>query len=129
MRFYHFADWSLSNDELSALSRLQFENLSSVIENGVRLDDMHPMGVQVFLWFWTKLFGITPFVVRLPFVILGCLSLVLFYLIAKEWIGYNRALIALAIFACSQFPILYSQLARPYSPGLFFSLLFVKNCS
>jgi len=125
MRFYHFADWSLSNDELSALSRLQFENLSSVIEKGVRLDDMHPMGVQVFLWFWTKLFGITPFVVRLPFVILGCLSLVLFYLIAREWIGVNRALLALGIFACSQFPILYSQLARPYSPGLFFSLLFV----
>ncbi|MFN5345725.1 MAG: glycosyltransferase family 39 protein [Bacteroidota bacterium] len=125
MRFYHFADWSLSNDELSALSRLQFENLSSVIENGVRLDDMHPMGVQVFLWFWTKLFGITPFVVRLPFVILGCFSLVLFYLIAREWIGVNRALLALSIFACSQFPILYSQLARPYSPGLFFSLLFV----
>ncbi len=125
MRFYHFSEWSLTNDELSALSRLQFDNLSSVIENGVRLDDMHPMGVQVFLWYWTKLFGMTPFTVRLPFVILGCLSLGLFYLIAKDWIGTNRALIALSIFACSQFPILYSQLARPYSPGLFFSLLFV----
>lgn len=125
MRFYHFADWSLTNDELSALSRLQFDSLSSVIENGVRLDDMHPMGVQVFLWYWTKFFGLTPFVVRLPFVILGCLSLGLFYLIAKDWIGTNRALIALSIFACSDFPILYSQLARPYSPGLFFSLLFV----
>lgn len=125
MRFYHFSDWSLTNDELSALSRLQFDNLSLVIENGVRLDDMHPMGVQVFLWFWTKLFGMTPFTVRLPFVILGCLSLGLFYLIAKDWLGTNRALIALSIFACSQFPILYSQLARPYSPGLFFSLLFV----
>ena len=125
MRFYHFADWSLTNDELSALSRLQFESLSSVIEYGVRLDDMHPMGVQVFLWYWTKLFGLTPFIVRLPFVILGCLSLGLFYLIAKDWIGTNRALIALSIFACSEFPILYSQLARPYSPGVFFSLLFV----
>ena len=125
MRFYNFADWSLTNDELSALSRLQFDSLSSVIENGVRLDDMHPIGVQVFLWFWTKFFGLTPFVVRLPFVILGCLSLGLFYSIAKEWIGVNRALIALAIFSCSEFPILYSQLARPYSPGLFFSLLFV----
>jgi uncharacterized membrane protein len=125
MRFYHFADWSLTNDELSALSRLQFNNLWSVVENGVRLDDMHPMGVQVFLWYWTKFFGLTPFVVRLPFVILGCLSLGLFYLISKDWVGTNRALIALSIFACSEFPILYSQLARPYSPGLFFSLLFV----
>lgn len=125
MRFYHFADWSLTNDELSALSRLQFNNLWSVVENGVRLDDMHPMGVQVFLWYWTKFFGLTPFVVRLPFVILGCISLVVFYLIAKDWMGTNRALIALSIFGCSEFPILYSQLARPYSPGLFFSLLFV----
>ncbi len=125
MRFYHFSEWSLTNDELSALSRLQFDNLSSVIEKGVRLDDMHPMGVQVFLWYWTKFFGLTTFVVRLPFVILGCISLVVFYLIAKDWMGTNRALIALSIFGCSEFPILYSQLARPYSPGLFFSLLFV----
>ncbi len=125
MRFYHFADWSLTNDELSALSRLQFDTLSSVIENGVRLDDMHPMGVQVFLWFWTKCFGFSVFVVRLPFVILGCLSLLIVYQLAKDWLGANRALIVLSIISCSEFPILYSQLARPYSPGLFFSLLFV----
>lgn len=125
MRFYHFADWSLTNDELSALSRLQFNSLSDVIEHGVRLDDMHPMGVQVFLWYWTKLFGISPFAVRLPFVILGCLSLVLFYKIATHYLDRNRALLALSLFSCSSFPIMYSQLARPYSPGLFFSLLFV----
>ena len=47
LRFYHFAEWSLSNDELSALSRLQFDDLASVIEKGVRLDDMHPIGVQI----------------------------------------------------------------------------------
>ena len=129
LRFYHFADWSLSNDELSALSRLQFENLSTVIEKGVRLDDMHPMGVQVFLWFWTKCFGLSAFVVRLPFVILGCLSLLIAFLIAKDWLGEQRALLVLAILGCSQFPILYSQLARPYSPGLFFSMMFVWSWS
>ena len=125
LRFYHFAEWSLSNDELSALSRLQFDDLASVIEKGVRLDDMHPIGVQVFLWFWTKLFGISEFAVRLPFVIMGCLTLPLIYYTTRDLFDHNKALLVLAIVSCSSFPILYSQLARPYAPGLFFSMLFV----
>ncbi|MFM7015631.1 MAG: glycosyltransferase family 39 protein [Bacteroidota bacterium] len=125
LRFYQFSEWSLTNDELSALSRLQFDNLKSVVENGVRLDDMHPMGVQVFLWFWIKMFGMSAFAIRLPFVIIGCFTLIVIYSIAKFWLGNSRALIVLAIISCSEFPILYSQLARPYAPGLFFSMLFV----
>jgi hypothetical protein len=125
MRFYNFAGWSLSNDELSALNRLQFDSFSEMIDQGVKLNDFHPAGVQAFLWFWTHLFGNSVWVVRLPFVVCGILSVWLTWLIGKRWLGTTTALFAAASMAFLQYPILYSQLARPYAPGLLFSLITV----
>src|SRR5207244_1984933 len=47
------------------------------------------------------------------------------YLIAKKWFGIRTAQFASLAMACLTYPILYSQLARPYAPGLLFSLLTV----
>jgi len=125
LRFYNFNEWSLSNDELSALTRLKYDTYGEMIEKGVRTNDMHPMGVQSFLWWWTHLFGTTVTAVRLPFVILGVFSIPMFYLTGRNFFGKSAALMATAVFSALQFPILYAQLARPYSPGLFFCLLTV----
>ena len=122
LRFYNYAGWSLSNDELSALSRLQFDSFSEMIEKGVMLGDFHPAGVQVFLWFWVKVFGNSVVAVRLPFVIFGIVSVYLVFLIGKRWFSPAAGLFAVSAMAFLQFPILFSQLARPYSPGLLFSL-------
>lgn len=125
LRFYNYADWSLSNDELSAMARLQFPDFSTMIREGVMLNDMHPPGVQAFLWFWTHLFGTAQWLYRLPFVVAGCLSVWIFFLIGRKWFGDTAALVSTAVFAGCSFLVLYSQLARPYSPGLLTSLLFV----
>ncbi len=125
LRMYNYADWSLSNDELSAMARLQFPSYSEMIEKGVRLNDMHPIGVQSFLWLWTHLVGTSVASFRLPFVLFGIGSVIVFFRIAIIWFNRTSALFSLCLFSALQFPILYSQLARPYSPGLFFSLLFV----
>src|SRR5690606_31293576 len=85
--------------------------------------DTHPAGVQVFLFYWIKLFGISEAAVRLPFVIAGILSVLLVYLIAKRWFNETVALLSAAAIAFLEFPITYSQLARPYASGLLFSLL------
>ena len=58
LRFYNFYGWSLTNDELSALNRLRFSSFMEVMEQGVKLNDMHPPGVQAFLYIWTTLFGV-----------------------------------------------------------------------
>ena len=125
LRFYNYSNWSLSNDELSALARLRYTSFSDMISLGVKENDMHPAGVQTFLWVLTHFFGNSVAVVRLPFVFFGCFSIPLVYLIARHWFNKNVALFSMALFSVLQFPILYSQLARPYSPGLFFSLLAV----
>ena len=125
MRFYNYSGWSLSNDELSALARLRYADFTTMIEQGVKLNDMHPPGVQTFLYYYSHLFGTSEAAVRLPFVLMGILSVYIFFLIGKRWFNQNTALLATTAFCFLQFPILYSQLARPYSPGLFFSLLTV----
>ncbi len=125
LRFYNYGGWSLSNDELSALSRLRYSGFFEMIENGVKLNDMHPLGVQSFLYVLTHLFGTSEAVVRLPFVLMGIASMYVFFLIGKNWFNTNLSLLATTVFSFLEFPILYSQLARPYSPGLLFSLLAV----
>lgn len=122
-RFWNYAGWSLSNDELSALTRLKYDSFAEMIQKGVRDNDMHPMGVQSFLWWWTSLFGTGEAIVRLPFVLLGIATAGLLYLTGRNMFGKGPAIAALAVFSALQFPILYAQLARPYSPGLFFCML------
>ena len=124
LRFYLFDQWSLSNDELSALSRLQYESLNQCIRDGVKFNDFHPAGVEVFLWYWTGLFGSDVWVVRLPFVIMGICSVIMVYVLGKQWFNKNVALLSAASLAILEYPILFSQLARPYSPGLLFVLLY-----
>ncbi len=122
-RFAFFADWSFSNDELSAIQRLKAENLSALIKNGIKIDG-HPAFTQIFLYYWTKLVGLSTGLVRLPFVLFGVGSLYYFYQFSKNYFSTASAIAALAIVLSSGFFILYSQLARPYAPGLFFTMAF-----
>ncbi|HNQ12091.1 MAG TPA: glycosyltransferase family 39 protein [Bacteroidia bacterium] len=126
MRFYEYAAFSFFNDELSALTRLRFDNFSDLISQGVRIDG-HPAGVQVFLYYWVKIFGWSEASVRFPFVLAGVISLFLFYRLAKMWFGPNTAILSLAVFCFLEYTILYSRIARPYSPGLMFSLLMLNG--
>ena len=61
---------TLTHDELSAICRLNYDNFSDLITYGV-LRDYHPAGVQVFMWFWSSVFGTSAVAIRLPFVLMG----------------------------------------------------------
>lgn len=52
LRLWGLTAFSLSNDELSALARLQYGSISDVLKYGV-YTDFHPAGVQLFLYGWT----------------------------------------------------------------------------
>lgn len=122
LRLYYLTFFSLSNDELSALARLQYDSLSDVVRSGI-YTDFHPAGVQIFLYVWTGIVGFGDFWVRLPFVLFGIGSVYWIYLTGKDWFGTNTGLLAASAMAALSFPLLYSQIARPYSPGLFFVLM------
>lgn len=124
LRFYHFFEIPFTHDEFSALFRLNFNTFSDLIEKGVKVDG-HPAGIQVFLFYWTKLFGTDEWIVKLPFLISGVLSVWLTYKIALLYFNRTVALICMAFIASMQYTIMYSQIARPYTSGLFFSLFTV----
>lgn len=124
LRFYAYWDWSLTNDELSAMLRTNYDSITALFKKGIWVDG-HPALTQVFLYLWKKLAGNSVFLWRLPFVILSCLGTIYFYLFARKILHKNAALIALSILCTSQLFILYSQIARPYSIGFFFTMAFV----
>lgn len=124
LRFYHYAGFSYSNDELSAISRLRFDSFSELVKNGFFVDG-HPGGIQVFLWYWSGWFGFSEASLRLPFVIFGVLTVWMSYLVSSKMFGKVAGLFTAATLTFLEFPLLYSQIARPYGSGLFFSLLMV----
>ena len=123
LRLWNLGDFSLSNDELSALSRLQYNSLSDVISIGVQKLDFHPAGIQIFLFYWIKIAQSSEFLIRLPFALSGGISVWLIYSIGKHWFSKQTGILAAILLCFLEFPLLYSQLARPYSFGLFFTLL------
>jgi len=124
LRVYDLTGIPFTYDEFSALYRTRFDSFSDLIQKGVIVDTL-PAGIQVFLYFWTRLFGMVEWIVKLPFIIAGILSVYLVYRIARDWYNETVALISAAFLASIQYTVIYSQIARPYSSGLFLSLLLV----
>lgn len=125
LRLYHLGDMSFMHDEFSALFRTRFDSFSEVINIGVKIGDTHPAGVQVFLWWYVHLVGENELLLKLPFLIMGVLSIPLTYNIGKEWFNKNVGLISAVFIATSQYSLTYSVIIRPYISGLFFSLAMV----
>jgi hypothetical protein len=109
-------------DELSALSRTQFDSFNDMIRIGVIEKDSHPAGIQVFLYYWVKLFGERESAVKLPFIVAGVFSIYLVYRIGKLWFGETAGVLTAVFMSSLQFFVMYSQIARPYISGLFFTL-------
>ena len=125
LRLYHLGDVPFMHDEFSALSRTCYDNFRDLIREGVMLHDSHPAGVQVFLFLLVKVFGWNEFWLKLPFALMGVASVYLVFVIARQWFNKNVALVSAAFVSVSELFVFYSQLIRPYSPGLFFVLLLV----
>lgn len=121
LRLWRLGQVPFMHDEFSALFRLRFDNLRDLFQNGIIVDG-HPAGVQVFLYYWTKVVGWNAFWVKLPFALMGIGSVFMVYVIGRQWFNRKTGLLAAAFFAVSQLTVFYSQIARPYSPGLFFVL-------
>jgi len=124
LRFYNYSDIPFTYDEFSAVFRTQFSSFQDLIAKGVVIDT-HPAGVQVFLYYWVKLFGISEPIVKLPFTLLSLASVYLLYVIGKKWFSSAAGLIVASFLSFLQYPVMYGQIARPYASGLFLVLLMV----
>ncbi|MGV3610202.1 MAG: glycosyltransferase family 39 protein [Fluviicola sp.] len=123
LRCYDLFSIPYTHDELSGLLRTRFDSFGELISKGVKIDG-HPAFVQVFLYYWTGIFGTSEWIVKLPFILSGVGGVYFAYKIGKRWSNVTVGLIVAAIIATSQYPLMYSQIARPYTSGFFFTLLF-----
>lgn len=79
----------------------------------------------MFIWLWSRLFGVGEVAMRIPSVIFGVLSIHALYLLGRRVFGHPAALIAALFAAVNPFLMYYSQEARPYTLWLWSSLLAV----
>lgn len=122
LRFWNFTEIPFMHDELSALLRAQADSFSEIIQK-MKETDVHPVGVSVFIHYWSALFGKQEFIIKLPFLVASITAIFFTYKIAVKWFNPTVGLFTAAYLATLQFPVMYGQLARPYATGLLFSVL------
>lgn len=125
LRFYNLFDLQYTYDELSAVDRLEFNSFSELITKGVMID-AHPALVQVWMYYYSLLFGTTEWLMKLLFIFSGIASVYIAYTIGKRWFNETTGLLVATILTCAQYFVFYSIIARPYISGLFLCLLVLK---
>ncbi len=122
LRLYGLFDLQYTYDELSAVNRLEFDSFSDLMTKGIMID-AHPALVQVWMYYYSLVFGTTEWLMKLPFIICGIASVYIIYRIGKRWFNETAGLLAATVLACAQYFVFYSVIARPYVSGLFLCLL------
>lgn len=112
------------NDELSTWAKVSYDSVGGVIAN-IKAVDSHPVGLYVFMYYWTGIFGTSEWAIKLPFILMSFGAMGLVYQLGKLWFSRATGLLALAAFATLQFPIWWSHIARQYQSGSFLTLLMV----
>ena len=124
LRMYQWDALSLGNDDLSTLTRTRYDSFSELIEKGVK-EDVHPAGLQIFMYAWTALVGYGEWAVRLPFLLMGLGSMVLVFLLGKKWASESCGLLMAAALATWQYVIMHHLSIRMYTSGMFLILVMV----
>ena len=127
-RIYRLQDIPFTHDEFSALFRTRFDSFAGLISGGVRIDT-HPAGIQVFMYYWVRLFGEGEVAVKIPFILSGIVSIFMIYRLGKEWFNSMTGLISAAFVSGMEYTIMYSQIARPYISGFLLVLIMVMAWS
>src|SRR3972149_5003417 len=84
--------------------------------------DVHPIVYYTALNGWMRVFGQSPFAVRLLSAFLGLLAVAAAYGIGRRLFGRRAATVGMMIAAASPFQIYYAQETRMYwAAGLFFA--------
>ncbi|HEY8119682.1 MAG TPA: glycosyltransferase family 39 protein [Myxococcota bacterium] len=87
------------------------------------LEDGHPPTYFVALVPWIRAFGTSEASYRVPSALLGALSILLVFFVARRELPRRWALLPAAQLALHGFHVYWSQLARPYSLAAFLGLL------
>lgn len=113
---------SMTADEVDTIVRIRSSSsVHELLDTWVRHDG-HPPFTHLLEYFWTAVFGFSEGAVRLPFALMGAAAVWFGGRTARAWFSEGAGIATAAGLAFLQFPLMYSQLARPYAPGLFFTM-------
>lgn len=119
-RVYGIDRQSLWSDELFAVITSYKTNLQFIW--GDLINDSHPPGYVLLMYFILPLTGYSDFGIRLHALIYGILWIPLIYWLGKRWFSAAVGLLAAALVTSSYSAIYFSQEARAYSMLVAFSL-------
>ncbi len=77
--------------------------------------NVHPPGSFLFMKLWTGLFGSSPAMLRLPFVLVSLMIIVLTFKLARLRLPRRAAFLAVALMALSPYQVYFAQEARMYT--------------
>jgi uncharacterized membrane protein len=121
LRFYRLDYQSLWVDEVYTYKDASSSLLKIILEpdKNINISPLYNLIVHPF----TGHSNNQEAILRLPSLIFGSLSILLFYFVARNWFGKNTGILAASILAISPFQVWYSQEARPYTMLVILSLL------
>jgi len=122
LRFIPLYEYEFFFDELSSLNRIRYDTFKDIIDKGVRVD-VHPVLIQLFLFYWVKIGGTSEVWVKLPFLICGFLSCWFIFKFSKKWFGYKTGIISAIVVSCSMIFLVYSSSSHLYSTAVLFAIL------
>ena len=122
LRFIPLFEYEFFFDELTAIDRIRYTNLADIINKGVK-PDVHPLFIQVFLFYWSKIGGTSEVWIKLPFLMCGFLSCWFVFRLAANWFDYKTGVIAAIVISCSMIFLVYSSSNHLYATAVLFSIL------
>lgn len=123
LRLNHYlGNRSLWLDEAMVALNLRDRSFSELLQP-LDYDVLAPYGFLCIEKLAAELLGYTEYALRLYPLIAGVAALFLFYRLANKVIGKAAALVGLALFALSNWPIYYAAEVKQYSSDAMFALL------
>lgn len=122
LRIYNIDKESYWIDEAFTIHDISKNNVYDVAKDLISNDAIPPFYI-VLIYFWKSFFGISEFAIRSFSALFGTLSIIVAYLLFREFSKGKISLFATLLFSISVPEILFSQEARAYALVTFLALL------